>query len=579
MLRRYWFRGTVLAIGGMLLAGCGSVSSRHDPLETAGSASLRGTGTDVPAEKAAQAHAHYAAAVIHEMDGETEAALQEYYQAAAGDPGNEWVVLEVSGRFLQNKQPDKALELLTRAAAQPKASGAVFARLGVVYAQLGKYDQASNADRAAIKKSPESLTGYQNLFLNLLQNKQQAESLKVLDEAARQPDADAEFLVTLSELYASFVLQVPAEKEKVYAKARAVLNRAQKLSPTDARLRLRLAEGFILVGDTDKAAEVYLELLKKLPDAPFIRERVHARLADIYLRSSEHKRAVEQLEAILRDDPTNPQAYYYLGYLAFNDKKTAEAADYFSKALLLNPEFQEAYFDLALAQIGLNRTSDALATLEKARARFPEGPMSFVLEFYTGLAYSRQKAYPQALRHFNEAEIIAQASASNHLDQNLYFQLGAAAERTGDFAQAEKYFQKCLEKSPDFAEAQNYLGYMWAEHGMKLEEARGLIEKAVKAEPNNGAYLDSLGWVLFKLDRPKEALGYILKAIELSKKEEEDATLYEHLGDVYAALKEPGKAREAWTKSLSLEPNEAVRKKLGPGETKSPKNEVENKSE
>src|SRR2546423_3850673 len=106
----------------------------------------------------------------------------------------------------------------------------------------------------------------------------------------------------------------------------------------------------------------------------------------------------------------------------------------------------------------------------------------------------------------------------------------------------------------------NYLGYMWAEHGMKLEEANELIEKAVKAEPKNAAYLDSLGWVRFKLGRPKEALDPELKAVELS--EQPDATVYDHLGDIYAALKQRDKAREAWKKSVSLEANEQVKKKL-----------------
>ena len=106
----------------------------------------------------------------------------------------------------------------------------------------------------------------------------------------------------------------------------------------------------------------------------------------------------------------------------------------------------------------------------------------------------------------------------------------------------------------------NYLGYMWAEHGEKLDQARELIEKAVKAEPKNAAYLDSLAWVLFKQNQPQEALPYALKAAELSEKP--DATVFDHIGDIYAALKQPEKAREAWRKSLSLEPNEEVRKKL-----------------
>jgi tetratricopeptide (TPR) repeat protein len=132
----------------------------------------------------------------------------------------------------------------------------------------------------------------------------------------------------------------------------------------------------------------------------------------------------------------------------------------------------------------------------------------------------------------------------------------------GDLEQAERYFQKSLEISPNFAEAQNYLGYMWAERGTNLARARDLIEKAVKAEPKNDAYLDSMAWVLFKLNQPKEALDYILKAIKNA--EEEDATVYDHLGDIYNALGQTDKAKEAWRKSISLEPNETIRKKLGP---------------
>src|SRR4029077_15474753 len=100
-------------------------------------------------------------------------------------------------------------------------------------------------------------------------------------------------------------------------------------------------------------------------------------------------------------------------------------------------------------------------------------------------------------------------NGQKRLMDSFYFQFGAACERAGDFAQSEKYFEKCLDLAPNFSQAQNYLGYMWAERGEKLDRARDLIEKALKAEPKNAAYLDSMGWVLFKLQRPKEALDYL----------------------------------------------------------------------
>jgi Tfp pilus assembly protein PilF len=114
--------------------------------------------------------------------------------------------------------------------------------------------------------------------------------------------------------------------------------------------------------------------------------------------------------------------------------------------------------------------------------------------------------------------------------------------------------------SPDYAEALNYLGYMWADRGENLQEAREMIEKAVKLEPKNSAFLDSLGWVLYKLDKPQDALKYIQKAIE--NNEEPDATLYEHLGDIFSALHKTDQARQAFQKAYSIDPTDQIQRKL-----------------
>src|SRR5208337_2802223 len=384
------------------------------------------------------------------------------------------------------------------------------------------------ADRDAIKKSPDFFGAYQNLFLNYLQAKQRAEALKVLDQAAAQPEADAEFLIGLAELYSNAALPEPAEKAAVHAKALAALNRAEQRLPPNPSLVLRLADNYNLLGDSDKAAKLYLELLEKLPDMPPVRERIHAKLTDIYLRAKDPKRAIEQLEAILHDDPTNPQANYFLGSILFEQKKMAEAADCFTKTILFKPDMEEAYYDLAQTQLAQDKPGEALATLEKARQKFPQ---SFILEYFSGVAFSRQKAYEQALKHYTAAEVIAQATDPKVLNESFYFQIGAASERKGDLAGAEKDFQKCLQLQPGFAEALNYLGYMWAEHGTNLAKAHELIAQAVKLEPKNPAYLDSLAWVLFQLNQPKAALPYALQAAQLS--DQPDATVYEHLGDIY----------------------------------------------
>ena len=558
MLRRYWFWGLVIASSSALVVGCHSVSSHEPGVPKESSRAIKREMAEERAiARAAEAHAHFARGVLHEMNDEQDAASEDYYRAAMEDPGNELLVLEVSRRFLESKQPEKALDVVTRAAAQPNATGEVYARLGLIYGQLGKTNQAISADRQAILRSPDSLDGYQNLFLTYLRLKQPQEAIGVLDEAARRPKPEAEFLVGVAELYSSFGLGAPTQKEATKAKALALLKRADQLNPSSPSLLLKLADAFNLLGDTSRAARLYLDLLKRLPDAPAVRDRVRANLAEIYLQGSNHKQAAEQLEAIIRDDPTNPQAYYFLGRFALEANKPAEAAENFSKMILLSPEFEPAYYLLAMAQLDINKPGDAVATLEKARKKFPP---SFALEFWTAMALSRQKNYSEALKHYTTAEVIATTTDPKQLDERFYFELGATCERKGDYAEAEKYFEKCLHLAPNYAEALNYLGYMWAEHGTKLQKALELIEKAVKAEPKNAAYLDSMAWVLFKLNEPKEALPYALQAVEFC--EPPDATVFDHVGDIYAALKELDKAREAWRKSLALEPNEEVRKKL-----------------
>ena len=210
-----------------------------------------------------------------------------------------------------------------------------------------------------------------------------------------------------------------------------------------------------------------------------------------------------------------------------------------------------------MAQIELNKPSEALATLEKARQKFPQ---SFAMEFYTGTGLQPAKGLRGGPAALHRGRSDRQGTDPSQLNEGFYFQLGAACERKGDYAQAEKYFEKCLQLAPDFAEALNYLGYMWAEHGMKLEQGAGADREGGQGGAEERRLPGQPGLGAVQAEPAKEALPYALKAAELS--EQPDATVFDHLGDIYAALKQPEKAREAWRKSLALEPNEEVRKKL-----------------
>lgn len=551
-----------LALALAVLSGCQSAHhAKVAPAATQPAVPAAKSPADL--EKRAEAHARFAAGFAHELNRENARALDEYYKAVLADPGNEVLALDLSLRFIQARKLEKAAELLEKAAAHPDSTGLVSARLGYVLSQLGRTNAAIEANRMAIKKSPRYIGGYQNLFLIHWQAGQTNEAGKIISEAARQPNTDASFLVDLADLFFAQNRAAKSTNNPARTAALAALKQAERLNPTNLFVMQKLADGFSKLGETKKAAAVYLKLMERYPDLPGI----HEKLADVYLRDQDKKRAAEQLEAIVRDNPTSAQAWYFLGSLAYEDKRYERAGECYLKTILLNPAFEQAYYDLAASQVALNKPRLALDQLEKARGRFGQ---SFVGEFFSAIAWTRLKDYTNALRHFTSAEIVAGATDTNRLNHTFYFQIGSTHERAGNYAEAEKYFDKSLKISPDFAECLNYLGYMWAERGTNLTKARELIDRALKQEPNNGAFLDSLGWVLFKQGRPAEALKYILKSIEVS--EEPDATLFDHLGDVHAALKEHEKARAAWRKALAIEPSPEIEKKLraSPGQNRGP---------
>jgi tetratricopeptide (TPR) repeat protein len=562
-----------LGLGGVLMAGCSTTAHRPPPLAESREASASAesadgeTTPDQTGQKAAagsrlpkgnpEAYARYAAGVTYELNEEEDPAVQQFDAAALADPANEQLVEELGRRFLREKQTDKALALLAKSARRPEATAEILSWLARAQLQAGMTNQALATGRLAVQRQPDLPDGYECEVEVLLQDRQWPEALKTLRRAASQIRADPGALAALAGLCLAYLNEQPKDAA-AKALAVAVLDRAASLKFADPRLWQRLADVYSRLDQPKKAIAIYLRLLSDYPEISMMRDAIHEKLAGIYVQAEDKTNATKQLQAIVRDNPTRyPRAWLFLGELAYEDNKVSEAIEDFQNALHWDPSLEQAYYDLALAQLDLHQSTGAFQTLEKARQRFSK---TFSCEFYSGVVYAHVKDFAEAIRHFKEAEVIGLATDASKLDYRFYFQFGAACERAQQFGPAAEYLQKCINLAPDFGEALNYLGYMLADRGEQLPRARELIEKAVKLEPKNGAYLDSLGWVLFKLNQPEQALPCLLKAVQYTP--EADATVLDHLGEVYMALHQTGKALEAWKKSFSIEANEEVKRKL-----------------
>jgi Flp pilus assembly protein TadD len=133
----------------------------------------------------------------------------------------------------------------------------------------------------------------------------------------------------------------------------------------------------------------------------------------------------------------------------------------------------------------------------------------------------------------------------------LFYERGIAEERSHQWPKAEADFQRALQLSPDEPFVLNYLGYSWTEQGEHLAEARRMIERAAAARPNDGAIVDSLGWISLREGDPARAVKDLEKAVELQP---EDSTINGHLGDAYWAAGRKLEALYQWRRALSLSP-------------------------
>lgn len=261
--------------------------------------------------------------------------------------------------------------------------------------------------------------------------------------------------------------------------------------------------------------------------------------------------ALEQGRLILKLSATEPDVLYRVGMLEYDADQADSAEVHLTSWVAQYGADGVACF--LLGRIRLDKADSVTAEAQFLQSlavadTLPEPYLSLAFLYNRwGLRDSAVALYDQAL-----------SKIPNHPD--LLFGKGATLEQMGQFDPAVAVFQQLIAQKPDHAAALNYLGYMWADKGVHLTEALGLIERAVALQPDNGAYLDSHAWALYRLGRLSEALAILRRALELI---DTDAVVHEHYGDVLADLGRLQEARESWQRALSLDPdNSSLQGKL-----------------
>jgi tetratricopeptide (TPR) repeat protein len=235
--------------------------------------------------------------------------------------------------------------------------------------------------------------------------------------------------------------------------------------------------------------------------------------------------------------------------------------------LWLNVQIQKA-----LALNSLERVDDAKALLEKIMAKSPKDIRP--LDALGNILRSHER-YAEARDYYSRAiELVGKPTKENW---PLFYARGVCNERLKDWPEAEADLKKALELSPDESPVLNYLGYTWVDQSQNLKTAMDYIRKAVKLKPDDGYYIDSLGWAYYRLGNIQSAVEHLERAVELRP---DDPVINDHLGDAYWRIGRKLEAKYQWQQSLTLKPDKdliaTIDKKLKDGLADAPATKAAN---
>ncbi|HEY0459085.1 MAG TPA: tetratricopeptide repeat protein [Pyrinomonadaceae bacterium] len=266
-------------------------------------------------------------------------------------------------------------------------------------------------------------------------------------------------------------------------------------------------------------------------------------------RFTEAKTAIEDSRRVLGEEDSFSDRQLVALYRE-NGKKQ-EALQTLKAARLRFPDDYGFLRQEAMVLTELGRVDEAVTIIKSLIGKKKTGVLSPMYDDFTNylfisMLYSDAKRGKEAVEAANQA---FQVAGSDDRKQIAKLSLATAQQNSGDFKGAETTLREILSESPNNPVAQNNLGYFLTERNEKLDEALKLVQEAIKSEPENSSYLDSLGWVYYKLGKLDLAEENLKKAL---KYDASSATIHEHLGDVYQKQGKIEPAKAAWQKALTL---------------------------
>ena len=508
----------------ILVAGCGAGNKALPPAD-------EGQAMQLDAEDEAQAYYHFTNANIIEMLGATQQALDEYEKALLYNP--ESVTIRTDYARLLFRMHRISESLAQALLIEPK-SAEVCLLIGDCYRLSDKDPEAIVYYKKAVELDPDNINAYWYLAGYYQSSDDLDSAIWAYYELAR-----------LSDTYRIWLeLGLLLGRDQRYTEAKDAFIRSLEINSDQANINsyLGLATTYDALDSLD-LADKYLWEAASL-DSNNV--RIFRQMLNMYRLRNDTKKSLKASGRLIALVPSDWEAQRYHGFLLYVDGQLDAADSLFRNRIDFGDDHPLNFF--YLGRIAVEKED-----MEEGRTNFTRCVTrdSTFVDGWLNLAFTwRQEdsldqaidVYQRGLEYIERPEDRAR----------LLFALGATQERNNQFHEAVTTFQDLISLDPNFDQALNYLGYMLADSGQQLQYALELIERAMELSPNNGAYLDSYGWVQFRLGNYEMALSELEKAAGLINN---DPIIFEHMGDVLKKMGKTSEAERSYRQALEIAPD------------------------
>lgn len=503
--------------------------------------------------------------------GNTKGAISAFQEVIEINDENHTVWFELARLYQEEGNFSEASKAIEKAISLDKNNPYYYSVSAILHQNFGEISKAIKAYQKVLEYYPTKI----DLYMSIAQLQERMGSTKKAQQTYQEAQEKTGALFEITQHKINSYL-----KNKEYQKAIKEITQLITESPDYYEFKEYLGDVYVMAQDVENALKVYDELLNENPTLNSVRIK-KARIEVFLAKETEAFKTIQPaivdpetsidlkmeffvllyeatrnktemptsiydlLSSLTAAHPKDAKSYSMAGDFYFRAKKDSLALNVFLKASELAPDKILIWEQVVSIQTSLGKWNELVISTEKCKVLFPNNPVFYL---YSGIALGNAAKKKEAVESLEAG--VSLVIENKNLEQEFYLRLASLNDDLGNLSETERYFEKALKLNPNNALTLNNYAYSLSINGKDLEKALGMAKKANELMPLQPSFLDTKGWVFFKMGKYKEAEETLKLA--LNSGGNKSGEVLEHFGDVLFKLGKKTEALEYWKKAKTL---------------------------